>query len=89
MFESVPNWARHLAIAFLAAGLALAGHPRIAGWILVAWGALTASILNRLLRYRLFRAGYPTCCEHHARHCFLVIYDLGDQRETFFRMSLN
>lgn len=41
MFVDIPNWARHLAVVLLAAGLVLLGHPHIAGWILIVWAALT------------------------------------------------
>lgn len=36
-----------------------------------------------------FRAGYMTCCESHARHYFLVMYDVGDSGECLFKLSLN
>jgi hypothetical protein len=39
--------------------------------------------------YKLFVAGYPTCCESHARRYFMVIYNVGDDLETQFKMSLS
>lgn len=43
----------------------------------------------RALGYRLFAAGFPTCCETHARYTFMVIWDIGQDREMSFKMGLN
>lgn len=39
--------------------------------------------------YRFFAAGFPTCCETHARHYFMVIYDVGEDLDTQFKLSLS
>jgi hypothetical protein len=39
--------------------------------------------------YKLFRAGYLCCCEVHARYYFTVVYDIGDEGETMYRLSLS
>jgi len=39
--------------------------------------------------YRVYKAGYPTCCEHHARFYWIVMYDIGKKGETTYTMSLN
>jgi hypothetical protein len=41
------------------------------------------------LWWKLFKFGFPSCCVYHARHYCMVIYDVGDQRETSFKMSLS
>lgn len=50
---------------------------------------MTTEVLSRLLRYKLFAVGYPSCCESHARNYFMVIYDLGETGETQYKMSLS
>lgn len=39
--------------------------------------------------FKLFKAGYPTCCVSHARYYFMAIYDIGDNGEATFKMGLN
>jgi len=44
---------------------------------------------GRGLPWGLYKAGYPTCCEQHARHYWMVIWDLGPDYDTSFKMSLS
>jgi hypothetical protein len=47
-------------------------------------------ILERLERYRLYKAGYPTAHETLARNYFMVIWDIGeDGGYTTYKMGLN
>lgn len=50
---------------------------------------MTGKVLQRLKRYRLFESGYPFCCETHARNYFMVVYDIGPDGETSYKMGLN
>jgi hypothetical protein len=47
-------------------------------------------VLERLLRYRFYKAGYPTAVEDLARHYFMVIWDIGSEGGfTTYKMSLS
>lgn len=37
--------------------------------------------------WSFFKAGYPTCCESHARHYWMVIWDIGVAAS--FKLSLS
>lgn len=51
---------------------------------------MTATILERLLRISVYKAGYPTANETLARNYFMVVYDVGpDGGFTTFKMGLN
>jgi hypothetical protein len=39
--------------------------------------------------WRFFKAGYPTCCVSHARHYWMVMWDIGVDGETSFKLSLS
>jgi hypothetical protein len=39
--------------------------------------------------WRFRNAGYPCCCLTHARHFWMTVWDLGDDYETSFKLSLN
>lgn len=41
------------------------------------------------LWWKYFMSGYPTCCKSHARHCWMVMWDIGDDYETFYKLSIN
>jgi len=39
--------------------------------------------------YRLFNFGFPTCHERCARNAWMVIWDVGEDLETSFKIGLN
>ena len=45
--------------------------------------------VTRLRWYSFFDAGCPTCCEAHARHFFMVIWNIGEDGECSYKLSLN
>lgn len=42
-----------------------------------------------MLIWRFYSFGYPTCHEVCARNCCIVLWDLGEDFETSFKMGLN
>lgn len=42
-----------------------------------------------MLIWKFFKAGYPVCHERCARNYWTVLWDLGTEHETFFKLSLN
>ena len=45
--------------------------------------------VTRFRWFSFFKAGYPTCCESHARHYFMVIWDIGEDGECSYKLSIN
>ena len=45
--------------------------------------------MKELLVWKFFAAGYPSCCEAHARNYFMVMWNLGQNFETQFKLSLS
>lgn len=41
------------------------------------------------LWWKLFKAGFPTCCVNHARLSWMVIWDIGDDHDMSMKLSLN
>jgi hypothetical protein len=46
-------------------------------------------VLRRLLPYRLFKAGYPGCCQIHARNYWFVVWDIPPEGEMTYKLGLN
>ena len=38
------DWGPYLSVVVIEAGVALIGFPHLAGWMLIAWGALTVVV---------------------------------------------
>lgn len=41
------------------------------------------------LWWKYFKSGFPCCCEQHARHYWMVLWDVGDNGETSFKLGLS
>lgn len=41
------------------------------------------------LWYRFFGAGFPSCHERCARNYFVVLWDLGENHETEYKIGMN
>lgn len=39
--------------------------------------------------WQLFEFGYPFCCVQHARHYWMVTWDIDKDHDTSFKMSLS
>jgi hypothetical protein len=39
--------------------------------------------------WRLLVVGFPTCCEQHSRHYWMVVWDIDEDRDTSFKLSLS
>ena len=39
--------------------------------------------------FHFFAAGYMACCDSHARNCYVIMWDIGDNGERSFKLSLN
>jgi len=41
------------------------------------------------LWYRFYAAGFPACHESCARNYFVVLWDLGENGETYYKLGIN
>ncbi len=41
------------------------------------------------LWWKYFKAGFPTCCEAHARNSWMVIWDIGDDFDFSIKLGLS
>jgi hypothetical protein len=41
------------------------------------------------LWYRVYEFGYPFCHERCSRNYWLVVYDVGDEGETSYKLGMN